>query len=129
MAGRLSDRLVERFGKNHVFIDVDAIQPGEDFAEEIFRAVAACAVLLAIIGPSWLTAADERGSRRLEDPQDWVRLEIQAALTRGVRVIPILGEGAVMPAADDLPDSLAGLARRDACLIHRSIRGRRSVLF
>ena len=72
MAGRLYDRLADRFGKSHVFIDVDAIEPGVDFAEEIFRAVAACRVLLAIIGPSWLTAADERGSRRLEDPQDWV---------------------------------------------------------
>jgi hypothetical protein len=122
VAGRLSDRLVERFGKSHVFIDVDAIQPGMDFAEEIFRAVAACAVLLAIIGPSWLTAADERGSRRLEDPQDWVRLEIQAALTPGVRVIPILVEGAVMPSRDDLPDSLAGLARRHALRIrHESL--------
>jgi len=114
MAGRLSDRLAGRFGESHVFIDVDAIQPGEDFAEAIFRAVAACTVLLAIIGPSWLTAADARGSRRLEDPQDLVRLEIQAALTRGVRVIPILVEGAMMPAPDDLPDGLAGLARLHA---------------
>ena len=117
VAGRLSDRLAERFGKSHVFMDVDAIQPGEDFAEVILRAVAACAVLLAIIGPSWLTAAGDRGSRRLEDPQDLMRLEIQAALTRGVRVIPILVEGAVMPAPDDLPDSLAGLARRNALRI------------
>ena len=74
VAGWLYDRLADRFGKSHVFIDVDAIEPGVDFAEEIFRAVAACRVLLAIIGPSWLTAADERGSRRLEDPQDWVRM-------------------------------------------------------
>ena len=123
VAGRLYDRLADRFGKSHVFIDVDAIEPGVDFAEEIFRAVAACRVLLAIIGPSWLTAADERGSRRLEDPQDWVRLEIQAALTRGVRVIPILVEGAVMPAPDDLPDSLAGLARRHALRIRHESFG------
>ena len=97
LAGRLYDRLADRFGEGQVFIDVDAIEPGVDFAEEICRAVAACKVLLAIIGPTWLTATDERGRRRLDDPDDIVRLEIEAALARGVRVIPILVEGAVMP--------------------------------
>src|SRR5690348_8067166 len=123
LAGRLYDRLADRFGESQVFIDVDAIEPGVDFAEEIFRAVAACQVLLAIIGPAWLTAADERGGRRLDDPNDIVRLEIEAALARGVRVIPILVEGAVMPGQDDLPESLADLARRNALLIrHESFR-------
>src|SRR5262249_38379475 len=76
-----------------------------------------------IIGPNWLTATDERGSRRLDDPDDLVRLEIEAALARGVRVIPILVEGAVMPGRQDLPESLAGLARRNALLIrHDSFR-------
>ena len=90
---------------------------------QIFRAVAACTVLLAVIGPAWLTAADERGRRRLDDPDDLVRLEIEAALARGVRVIPILVEGAVMPGRADLPESLAGLARRNALLIrHESFR-------
>src|SRR6202044_312660 len=96
LAGRLYDRLIGRFGEGQVFIDVDAIEPGVDFAEEIFRAVAACKVLLAIIAPDWLPAADERGRRRLDDPDDIVRLEIEAALARRVRVIPILVEGAVM---------------------------------
>jgi hypothetical protein len=114
LAGRLYDRLADRFGASQVFIDVDAIEPGVDFAEEIFRAVAACQVLLAIIGPTWLTATDEQGRRRLDDPDDIVRLEVEAALDRGVRVIPILVEGAVMPARQDLPESLAGLARRHA---------------
>ena len=123
LAGRLYDRLADQFGESQVFIDVDTIEPGVDFAEEIFRAVAACNVLLAIIGPTWLTAADERDTRRLNDPDDIVRLEIQAALTRGIRVIPILVEGAVMPTRDDLPDSLADLARRNALLIrHESFR-------
>src|SRR5580700_7137111 len=90
LAGRLYDRLADRFGESQVFIDVDTIEPGVDFAEEIFRAVAACNVLLAIIGPTWLTAADERGHRRLDDPNDIVRLEVEAALARAVRVIPIL---------------------------------------
>ena len=123
LAGRLYDRLADRFGESQVFIDVDAIEPGVDFAEEIFRAVAACKVLLAIIGPAWLTATDERGGRRLDDPDDIVRLEIEAALARGVRVIPILVEGAVMPTRQDLPESLAGLTRRNALVIrHESFR-------
>src|SRR6266516_14124 len=96
-AGRLADRLAGRFGEGQVFFDVDAIEPGVDFAEEISRAVAACQVLLAIIGLDWLTTTDERGRRRLDDPDDIVRLEIEAALACGVRVIPILVEGAVMP--------------------------------
>src|SRR5215469_12903638 len=110
LAGRLYDRLADRFGEGQVFIDVDAIEPGVDFAEEINRAVANCHVLLAVIGPTWLTATDERGRRRLDDPHDIVRLEIEAALARDVRVIPILVEGAAMPGRDDLPESLADLA-------------------
>lgn len=123
LAGRLADRLADRFGESQVFIDVDTIEPGVDFAEEIILAVAACKVLLAIIGPNWLTATDEQGRRRLDAPDDIVRLEVEAALARGVRVIPILVEGAVMPAREDLPDSLAGLVRRNALLIrHESFR-------
>jgi len=102
-AGRLYDRLADRFGEGQVFMDVDTIEPGVDFAEEISRAVAACQVLLAIIGPGWLTVTDKRGRRRLDDPDDIVRLEIEAALARDVRVIPILVEGAVMPGRPDLP--------------------------
>jgi TIR domain len=117
LAGRLYDRLVERFGEGQVFIDVDTIAPGVDFAEEISRAVATCKVLLAVIDPNWLTATNEQGGRRLDDPDDIVRLEIEAALARDVRVIPILMEGAVMPGRHDLPESLAGLARRNALLI------------
>jgi TIR domain len=116
-AGRLRDRLADRFGEGQVFIDVDAIEPGVDFTEAINRALAACKVLLAIIGPGWLTATDEDGRLRLDDPEDIVRLEIQTALARNVRVIPILVEGAVMPGRDDLPESLAGLAHRNALLI------------
>src|SRR5215470_16448008 len=123
LAGRLYDRLADRFGEGQVFIDVDAIELGVDFAEEISRAVAACKVLLAVIGPTWLSATDEQGRRRLDDPDDIVRLEIEAALARDVRVIPILVEGAVMPGRRDLPESLAGLARRNALFIrHESFR-------
>ena len=123
LAGRLYDRLVDRFGEGQVFMDVDTIEPGLDFAEEVTRAVAACQVLVAVIGPAWLTAADGRGRRRLDDPGDFVRLEIEAALARGVRVIPVLARGAMMPGEDDLPENLAGLARRNALFIrHESFR-------
>jgi hypothetical protein len=123
LAGRLYDRLADRFGENQVFIDVDAIGPGVDFAEEVFRAVAACQVFLAIVGPTWLTVTDERGRRRLDDRDDIVRLEVETALARGLWVIPILTEGAVMPAPHDLPQSLADLARRNALTIrHESFR-------
>jgi TIR domain len=123
LAGRVYDHLIDRFGQDQVFIDVDTIEPGVDFAEEISRAVAACRVLLAIIGTDWLTVVDGQGRRRLDDPDDFVRLEVGAALDRGVRVIPILTEGAVMPTRHDLPESLTGLARRNALIIrHESFR-------
>ncbi|HEY0999870.1 MAG TPA: hypothetical protein VGD83_09545 [Streptosporangiaceae bacterium] len=73
------DRLADRFGEGRVFMDVDTIEPGVDFAEEISRAVAACQVLVAVVGPAWLTATDKRGRRRLDDPGDFVRLEIETA--------------------------------------------------
>jgi hypothetical protein len=119
----LSDRLADRFGEGRVFIDVAAIEPGVDFAEEISRAVAACQVLVAVIGPHRLTVTDVRGHRRLDDPDDIVQLEIEAALARDVRVIPILVDGAVMPSRDDLPESLAGLARRNALLVRHETFG------
>ena len=80
----------------------------------ITGAVGSCDVLAALIGTDWLTITDEQGRRRLDDPDDFVRLEIEAALTRSVRVIPILVDGATMPRADALPDSLAKLVRRQA---------------
>ena len=122
-AGRLYDRLADRFGADQVFMDVDTIEAGADFAEAINRAVAACTVLVAVIGPKWLTATDKRGRRRLDDPDDFVRLEIEAALAREVWVIPILVQGAIMPGREDLPESLVRLARRNALFIrHESFR-------
>ena len=121
-AGRLADRLVDRLGAERVFMDVDAIEPGMDYVEAITRAVAACDVLVAVIGPGWLAAAGDRG-RRLDDPYDWVRVEVGTALARNVRVIPVLVGGAVMPTRDELPEELAGLARRNALRIrHESFR-------
>lgn len=112
-AGRLSDRLIRHFGRAQIFQDVGSIQPGADFAKDIADAVASCQVLLAVIGDRWLKIRDRQG-RRLDNPNDYVRLEIEAALNRKIRVIPILIEGARMPRADQLPGSLAGLTRRQA---------------
>jgi len=113
-ASWLFDRLEERFGEDNVFKDVDSIVPGEDFVDRITKAVAACDVLLALIGDDWLTIEDETGGRRLDSPDDFVRVEIEAGLARDVRVIPVLVDGAAMPDAAQLPPSLAPLARRQA---------------
>jgi YVTN family beta-propeller protein len=113
-AGWLFDRLADHLGRDQVFKDVDSIQLGDDFVEVITRAVGSCDVLLALIGDEWLTITDEHGRRRLDNPEDFVRLEIEAALTRKVRVIPILVDEARMPRTDELPDSLARLVRRQA---------------
>jgi outer membrane protein assembly factor BamD (BamD/ComL family) len=113
-AGRLYDVLVEHFPPEQVFKDVDNIEPGEDFVERITAAVESCDVLLALIGPQWLTITNKQGQRRLDDPHDYVRLEIETAITRRIRVIPILVDEAQMPGADELPASLAPLARRNA---------------
>ena len=113
-AGWLFDRLGERFGAEQVFKDVDSIDPGDDYVQRITTAVGACDVLLALIGDEWLTITDDDGRRRLENSDDFVRVEIEAALARGVRVVPVLVDGATMPDAAELPPSLAALARRQA---------------
>jgi TIR domain-containing protein len=111
-AGRLYDVLAERFGEENVFMDVDTIKVGADFAEAISRAVASCDALIALIGRQWLAAADANGRRRLDDPNDFVRLELEAALERDVPVVPARVQGASQPTADDLPTTIAPLARR-----------------
>jgi TIR domain/Septum formation len=113
-AGWLFDRLASHFGKDQVFKDVDSIELGDDFAEVITAAVGSCDVLLALIGDRWLTITDEDGRRRVDNSDDFVRVEIEAALTRNVRVIPILVGAARMPRTGDLPASMAGLVRRQA---------------
>jgi hypothetical protein len=112
-AGRLRDRLIQRFGDANVFRDLDRIAAGANFVSSIQEAVGECDVLLALIGKQWLTIADERG-RRLDDESDFVRLEITAALQRNVRVIPVLIQGAPMPRAHDLPTVLKALTERNA---------------
>jgi len=113
-AGWLFDRLAERYGRAQVFKDVDSLQPGDDFVAVIEAAVGSSSVLLALIGDEWLTVVDHTGRRRLDDPHDFVRIEIEAALSRGVTVIPILVDGARMPHLTEVPDTLAPLVRRQA---------------
>jgi hypothetical protein len=113
----LTDWLAGQFGEDVVFLDADSIRPGDDFAAEIEAAVAACAVLLAVIGPQWLVAEAD-AARRVDNPQDWVRLEIETAIGRGVRVIPILVDGGTMPSASELPPSLRPLAGKQAVVLN-----------
>jgi outer membrane biosynthesis protein TonB len=113
-AGRLFDRLMARFGKGAVFMDVEGIEAGVDFVETIEEAVGGCDVLLAVIGRGWLDSRDSEGKRRLDDDQDFIRLETSSALARNVRVIPVLVEGAKMPRAADLPEDLKPITRRQA---------------
>jgi tetratricopeptide (TPR) repeat protein len=113
-AGRLSDRLSSHFPSNQIFMDVDTIEPGIDFVEAIEKSVGSCDVLIAVIGTRWLNTSNSAGKRRLEIPEDSVRVEVSTALKRGIRVIPVLVEGATMPEAADLPDELKALVRRNA---------------
>jgi len=114
-AGRLYDGLVARFGKAGVFMDIDGIEPGLDFGVRIDDAIGACSVLVVLIGDDWLEMRDDRGQRRLDDPADLVRMEVATGLRRsGLRVIPVLVEGAEMPPFERLPDDIKRLARRNA---------------
>lgn len=112
-AGRLADDLIDHFGQERVFRDVE-IQPGNNFTEAIESGIASCSALLVVIGPRWLAQRNAAGTPRLHEPGDWVRLEIEAALVRHTWVIPILVGGAQMPAALDLPDSIQPLSRIQA---------------
>ena len=113
-AGRLFDDLVREFGENSVFMDVAGISPGLDFRKVIDDNVAGCGVLLAMIGPTWSTITDSSGQRRLDAPNDFVRLEIASALARSVAVIPVLVHDAKMPHPAELPDNLKDLAYRNS---------------
>jgi len=110
-AGRLADRLVEHFGKHRIFRDIDNIEPGQDFVTVIENAVGSCDILLAVIGQNWNSASS---SGRLDNPNDFVRLEIATALRRDIRVIPVLVQRANMPKPEELPDDLDKLTRRNA---------------
>lgn len=113
-AGRLIDSLNRHFGKHRVFFDLQTLEPGVDWVESLERALEECEVLIAVIGRSWLTATDKKGRRRLDNPDDPLRREVATALRRGVRVVPVLVQGAETPETTDLPADLAPLTRRQA---------------
>lgn len=117
-SGRLADDLVNHFGESRVFRDVDSIRPGVDFVQAIEEAVASCAVLVAVIGREWLDVRNESGARRLDSPEDFVRLEIAAALRRNIPIVPVLVERAQMPTAAHLPQDLSRLLRYNAIELH-----------
>lgn len=116
-AGRLYDRLRGSFAKDRLFMDIDNIPPGEDFVEVLENAIASCNVVLVLIGKQWVSMTNAGGTRRLDDPNDFVRLEIATALRRNVRVIPVLVRGATMPPESALPSDVRPLARRQAFVI------------
>lgn len=115
-AGRLADALGERLGAENVFRDVEDIYPGDDFVVAIQKQLHAVGAMLVMIGPGWLTAS-RGGVRRLDDATDFVRLEIKAGLESGKPVLPVLVDGASMPAEADLPSDIAPLARRQALVL------------
>ena len=113
-AGHLYDRLAERFGADRVFMDVDAIAPGHEFATDIEKALSDCKACVVLIGRDWLTITDEGGRRRLDDPTDFVRLEVATAIRRGITVFPVLVNKAKPPSSAALPDEIRPLAGRQA---------------
>jgi hypothetical protein len=112
-AGRIQDQLAQALGSDVLFMDVDAIPLGANFVRVLHDEVAKCEVLLAVIGRNWLDARDERGNRRLENPNDFVRVEIEAALQRNIPVVPILVDDARIPGAHQLPKGLEELSLRN----------------
>src|SRR6516225_9031338 len=122
-AGRLYDRLSDHFGEDRVFMDVDSIAIGADFTKAITEAVSGCSILLALIGRHWSAVTDPKGIRRIDYPQDFVRVEIETALQQDIWVVPVLVDRAVLPQAADLPPSLRPLIRRQALeLTHTGFR-------
>jgi TIR domain len=117
VSGRIYDRLVDTFGRAAVFKDVDNIPIGVNFADHIAKVIEQCVVQLVVIGPRWFDAADAQGQRRLDNPKDFVRLEIEAALRRGIPIIPLLVDGAPPPPVDRLPSAMRTLPLQNGALI------------
>ena len=113
-ASHLYENLAARFGDDNLFMDIDTLEPGVDFVEAIENAVGMCDIVLVLIGRQWLSIKDAEGQRRLDNPEDFVRLEVATALERNIRVIPLLVEGAAMPRSTELPELLQKLTRRNA---------------
>ena len=109
----LRDELMAKFGRSKVFMDRTSVGPGQEFPKEIEQAIRACTVMLVLIGPHWL-GRDEQGRRRIDDPADWVRLEVEGGLRSDNVVVPVLLEGAKMPDVQSLPESIRPICDRNA---------------
>lgn len=116
-AGRIYDRLVQRFGKSAVFKDVDSIPLGVNFKKHLDSVVQQCSVVLVIIGDRWLERDAAAGQRRIDDPRDFVGIEIESALRRDIPVIPLLVENASVPTAEELPSTLQEFAYRQGMVV------------
>jgi hypothetical protein len=116
----LAEQLAGHFGDGEVFQDRRSILPGDDFAAVLVASAKGCSALIAVIGPRWEGRLAD-GSRRIDDPEDWVRVEIETAISRGSRVIPVLVHGAKMPSAEELPKSLRSLAGKQAVTLDPGI--------
>jgi formylglycine-generating enzyme required for sulfatase activity len=120
VSGRVYDRLRGTFGADAVFKDVDNLDPGIEFGEYILGVLPKCRVFLAMIGPAWADVRNDAGARRLDDPKDWVRIELETALaTPGLQIVPVLVNGAPMPRVDQLPETLRRLPALNAAVVRR----------
>ncbi|MGC1862990.1 MAG: toll/interleukin-1 receptor domain-containing protein [Methylocystis sp.] len=108
-AGRLRDRLAREFGRNNVFMDIDTIPVGVDFVKHLETWLTDCKIVIALIGSQWVSGKDETGRRRIENVDDYVRLELATALRNGIMIVPVLVDGAAMPEEGELPEELAPL--------------------
>jgi hypothetical protein len=115
--GRLLDRLKAEFGENCVFLDVESISYGEDFRSAVQRGLHQCRVVLVAIGEKWLSVTDETGKRRLDDPNDYVRIEVSTALKSDLLVVPVLVHDTKMPTESALPDDLKSISYRNAARV------------
>ncbi len=116
---RIHEKLVEEFGQDKVFLDIGSISKGDEWAETILNELEHCTALIAIIGRDWLSITDEDGRRRLDNPNDWVRIEVETALRRGILLVPVLVNDAPFPSEDELPGDLLGLLSRQILRVSR----------
>lgn len=117
IAGRLYDHLSAAFGQQHIFKDSYHLKIGIDFRDQLKEALAKCSVLIVLIGEKWVNITDDKGKRRLDNPADWVRIEVATGLKRGIPVIPVLLKGAAHPTEAELPKLLHALAHRQSIVI------------
>ena len=113
VTGRIFDRLTQEFGTDRVFMDIDSMPAGVDFHDHLQEILADCGALLVVVGKGWRSQRKGQPAR-IMDPDDWVRIEVETALERGIPVVPLLIDGATLPSRDQLPESLWPLLRRNA---------------